>query len=669
MVIILWYNSLWVVMRNRNFFILLIILFICSITLICVKLFWLLTDTESDKIYRQGLEFYNKADYQNAYYNFKKISFLSSYSIPALYRQATCAYELNDRKTAIKKYSKFAKIYKNTNLAPEALWKIALLEIDAGEKKKANFYLNKLVEKYPKSDFAKAASYKLGLFYLDNKEPNKAKDYLIEYIEYAPTGRYAIEVLSLLQNYDFNKLSVSDKYYIADALYQNGKYSRSVEILTEVPFENSWLLLAKNYDKLSDFNSFADTLLKGVSLKYKNQKFEEKDILDTMALYVKKSAVSKQAAYNLVLNTKNNTLYPLSLFLYARYVDYDSSIKNYEKIFKDYPNSMVAPDALWFAFWHYYKAGDNICALKLSKSYTNIYFDYNIQPKIMFWTAKIHLNMGHKKIAKSILHNIATNFPDSYYAFRANAILKKQERPWSTDNKLQIKDKFSLEKFPLELDNKENRLLGKFVALNDYSVIQNFKLENDFLQSWLAAKNDRKAYSVLVARNALSLDAKKTHSPAQYKLAYPLYYRESVNNYAAKYNISPYLMLALIREESFFDNTAVSSTGAMGLMQLMPSTAKLMDARLYNTKNLFNGEYNISLGIKYFAHLMEIFNGNEPLCVLAYNSGPGSVKKWLSKFNGKDFDEFVENVPYPETANYIKKVYVSYWNYINIYER
>lgn len=656
-------------MRNRNFFILLIFLFICCLTLICLKLFWLLTDTESDKIYRQGLEFYNKADYQNAYYNFKKISFLSSYSIAALYRQATCAYELNDKKTAIKKYSKFAKIYKNTNLAPESLWKIALLEIDAGDKRKANFYLNKLVEKYPKSDFAKAASYKLGLFYLDNKELNKAKDYLIEYIEYAPTGRYAADVLNLFQNYNFNRLSDSDKYYIADALYQNGKYSRSVEMLTEIPFENSWLLLAKNYDKLSDFNSFADTILKGISLKYKNQKFEEKDILDIMALYVKKSSAPKQAAYNLVLNTKNNALYPLSLFLYARYIDYNSSIKNYEKIFNDYPDSIVAPDALWFAFWHYYKAGDNISALKLSKSYTNVYFDYNIQPKIMFWTAKIHLNMGHKKIAKSILHNIAVNFPDSYYAFRANAILKKQKQPWNVDAKLQIKDKFSLEKFPLESDSKENRLLNKFVDLGDYSVIQNFKLDDEFLQSWLAAKSGRKSYSVLLARNALMSDTKRNYSTTQYKLAYPLYYREIVNEYAARYNVSPYLMMALIREESFFDNTATSATGAMGLMQLMPSTARLMDLGLYDTKKLFKPEYNISVGIKYFAHLMEIFNGNEALCVLAYNSGPGSVKNWLSKFNGKDFDEFVENVPYSETANYIKKVYVSYWNYINIYEK
>ncbi len=65
---------------------------------------------------------------------------------------------------------------------------------------------------------------------------------------------------------------------------------------------------------------------------------------------------------------------------------------------------------------------------------------------------------------------------------------------------------------------------------------------------------------------------------------------------------------------------------------------------------------------------MEIFNGNEALCVLAYNSGPGSVKKWLSNNTNKDFDEFVENVPYSETANYIKKVYASYWVYTNIYK-
>ena len=113
-------------MTNKKIFIILIILFISCIVFFSIRSFCLYSDSESDKIYRQGIEFYNKADYQNAYYNFKKIPIFSSYSAPALYRQAMCAWELKDNKTAISKYSKFVKTFKNTNFAPEALWKLAL---------------------------------------------------------------------------------------------------------------------------------------------------------------------------------------------------------------------------------------------------------------------------------------------------------------------------------------------------------------------------------------------------------------------------------------------------------------------------------------------------------------------------------------------------------------
>lgn len=660
-------------MKNRKILAFLtFILFVGSFLLLSFKVFWHFSEKETDKIYKQGLEFYNKADYQNAYYNFKKISFLSSYFGPALYRQATCAYELEDYKTAIKKYSKFTKIYKNTAVAPEAIWKLALMELELGGKRnivRAKANLKKLVERYPESDFAKAASYKLGVLYYDAGNKIKAKDYFIEYIEYAPLGRFALDCVNYLQNYEDSIISLDDKIHIANALYENGYYKRSLNVLADVPFEKSWLLTAKNYDKLSNTEELSSVILSGVSINYKHKTYDEKDILDIMALYIRKANLpQKQAAYNLAYETKNKQFYPLALFLYSKYVDYDSAVKNYEKIYQAYPNSIVAPDALWFVFWHNYKNENYKEALKLSKAFTNVYNDYNIQPKIMFWTAKIHLKMKHKKIARSILQNIAYNFPNSYYAFRANAILKGVKTPFKTDKKLLISDKFSLNDFSFELAGKEYRLLNKFITLNDYDVIRNFKLDDAFLNSWLAARAGRYSYSVLLARDEINKNPKGiSFLNSKYKLAYPLYYKNFVNKHSQQNNVSPYLMLALIREESFFNNEAKSVTGALGLMQLMPDTARMMDGNLYDTSKLYNPEYNISLGTKYFAHLMQIFNGNEALCVLAYNSGPGSVKKWLNSRANKDFDEFVENVPYSETANYIKKVYASYWVYVNIY--
>ncbi len=658
-------------MNNKKIFVLIFVLLCFCTVLFVLKLFWFFSDSESDKIYKQGIEFYKKRDYQNAYYNFKKISFLSSYSLPALYRQATCAWELKDNKTAVKKYSKFAKIYKYTDVAPEAIWKLALIELDKNNKKKASVYLNKLTEKYPESDFAKAAAYQLGNIYLEEGKDKRAKEYFIEYIEYAPLGRYALNVLNSIEAFDFASFTTDEKVYIANAYYENGRYTKSLRVLDELPFEASWALLVKNYDKLGDMDSLSRAILKGVSVRRGEFVPEEKEILDIMLLYIRKSGLPyKQAAYNLAMSAKNTKNYPLALFLLSKYIDRDSQIKNYEKIYTDYPKSIVAPDALWNVFWQNYKNGEFDEALKLSKLYSSVYFDYNIQPKIMFWSAKIHLKEGKKKLARSILHNVATNFPNSYYAFRANAMLKARKNPWHADPNVRVKKDSAFSKFPMSKDTKEYRLLGKFVELNDFEAVQNFKIDDKFLNSWLAAKNGRKSYSVLLARDALSADNYEiSFSNPKYRLAYPIYYSALINKTAGKYGINPYLMLALMREESFFNTEAVSSTGAMGLMQIMPATARMMDSTLYDKNMLAVPEYNIAIGIRYFSHLMEIFNGNEALCVLAYNSGPGSVKKWLSENKNKDFDEFIENVPFPETANYIKKVYTSYWVYMNIYER
>ena len=86
-----------------------------------------------------------------------------------------------------------------------------------------------------------------------------------------------------------------------------------------------------------------------------------------------------------------------------------------------------------------------------------------------------------------------------------------------------------------------------------------------------------------------------------------------------------------------------------------------------SVQDLFNPDLNIKLGIKYFSDLKNMFNQTEMLAVIAYNGGPYNVQMWTSDLEHKSFDEFVEDIPYLETQNYIKKVFGSYWNYVRIY--
>jgi|Deesub1362A_J573_1020465.scaffolds.fasta_scaffold00004_14 soluble lytic murein transglycosylase len=120
-------------------------------------------------------------------------------------------------------------------------------------------------------------------------------------------------------------------------------------------------------------------------------------------------------------------------------------------------------------------------------------------------------------------------------------------------------------------------------------------------------------------------------------------YESIINKAADKYRIDPMLIKAIIAAESNFNARAVSKKGAMGLMQLMPSTAVAM-----GVLNPFNPEENIEGGIRYLKHLLEKFDGDLNLALAAYNAGPTNVKKY-------------GNVPpIKETQNYIKKVYSFY---------
>ena len=127
--------------------------------------------------------------------------------------------------------------------------------------------------------------------------------------------------------------------------------------------------------------------------------------------------------------------------------------------------------------------------------------------------------------------------------------------------------------------------------------------------------------------------------------------------------------MSLIREESHFDKNAKSSVGAFGLVQLMQDTANFIEKTTVSREILANESENIRIGLKYFTYLVNYFNKNEFLAILAYNAGPGNINKWQANpsIQSDEIDVFVENIPYLETKNYIKKILSSYWVYINIY--
>lgn len=119
-----------------------------------------------------------------------------------------------------------------------------------------------------------------------------------------------------------------------------------------------------------------------------------------------------------------------------------------------------------------------------------------------------------------------------------------------------------------------------------------------------------------------------------------------IDKYASKNNLDSAFVKALIKQESGFQATAKSHCGAMGLMQLMPSTASSL-----GVDDAFDPEQNVAGGTKYLKGLMDRYQGNKSLALAAYNAGSGAVKK----YGGIP--------PYTETQNYVKNVLSNYQNY------
>jgi hypothetical protein len=132
------------------------------------------------------------------------------------------------------------------------------------------------------------------------------------------------------------------------------------------------------------------------------------------------------------------------------------------------------------------------------------------------------------------------------------------------------------------------------------------------------------------------------------------------------------LVYAFVRQESCFNHRAESSVGAMGLMQLMPSTAKEQANKLqceYKTKHLKQPEYNLRLGQAYLKELLNLpyVQNNLIKLAVAYNAGPGNLRRWEKKMKFHDDPLlFLETIPSKETRTFVERILVNYWVYLNL---
>jgi soluble lytic murein transglycosylase len=156
---------------------------------------------------------------------------------------------------------------------------------------------------------------------------------------------------------------------------------------------------------------------------------------------------------------------------------------------------------------------------------------------------------------------------------------------------------------------------------------------------------------------SMSLDA----APERFwRLAFPLPYRKSLEEYCRAQSLDPYLMAALIRQESEFNPKAISPANARGLSQVMPATGRQLSRKLkiprYRTAMLFTPDTNLKMGTYYLKQLSGELEGKWEATLASYNAGKSHVTKWMASANFREPAEFVESIPFNETRVYVQSV-------------
>jgi len=355
----------------------------------------------------------------------------------------------------------------------------------------------------------------------------------------------------------------------------------------------------------------------------------------------------------------------------------DEAIDLYNKAAASSAGGEVRDDALWRLAWLYYRLGpmpDAYAGFKILADQTK---DSARRTAALYWQGRSAEKNGDVELAKQLYRKVFTAGEESYYQALAARALARLGETIAESKPLQVSiapDPSSkigpriafhltrareLSKLSLpQLANGEldeiSRTLGKQTRLQPLLMREYFK---------------NRAYGrSLALANQL---------PASYMdrniYRFPLAYWDSIQQKAQDSGMDPYLILALIRQESLFDARARSPAFALGLMQLLPSTASRMAKQIGmappSNDQLFDPDINLTLGAQYLKQLLDRYSNNWFKAIAAYNAGEGAVDRWEKEIATDDIEEFVERIPYIETRGYVKLVLRNHRIYQKLYDR
>jgi len=332
---------------------------------------------------------------------------------------------------------------------------------------------------------------------------------------------------------------------------------------------------------------------------------------------------------------------------------------------QQYPSSGQGDEARWRLGWLAYRQGRYRDA---ERQFLQAWTDFPTTSRAaanLYWAAKARTRRGAD--ARTLVTDVAQRYPFTFYGQRARRALgmpgpEVQPGPPA----VRVRDDASAAVF------EELAALGFDADAADAAGdIAEVSPDRQTLTTaaWLRARMEDYSASLAAADQAARLARAREEEPDRelWMLAYPLAYWGDVRRAAQAEAVDPFLIAAVMREESRFNARVVSPARAVGLMQLLPSTASAVAGSVMSPEALMHPDTNITLGAKFLAGLLRRFDGDPALALIAYNAGPIAARRF-SRLPRADPDVFIESIPFSETRAYVQRVLQSYVIYHWLYQ-
>jgi soluble lytic murein transglycosylase len=356
-------------------------------------------------------------------------------------------------------------------------------------------------------------------------------------------------------------------------------------------------------------------------------------------------------------------------------------------LFRRFPAGAHADRAAWRAGWWAYKNGDYATTVATFSSAATTFRHADLRPAWLYWTARANDRLNDREAAVAGFRQCIADYRNTYYGREARRELDvwhvavEAEPARSAEPPGRPDPLASIAPGPLPANAAVVRaLLGAGLyddAVGELRLVERDRGTSPLIEASLAYALNRKGElrpAIQTMRRAYPqfLAAGGEGLPADLlEVIFPVAYWDLIRKYAEAHKLDPYLMAALIAQESTFDAGVKSTANAWGLMQVLPSTGREYAHKLgitpFRTSRLTDPEVNIRIGMAMFADLLDHF-GDLPLALAAYNAGEDRAEHWKATRQGVDRDEFIDDIPYAETQNYVKRILGTAEDYRRLYQ-